>query len=137
MLAPKKTKYRKSQKGRKRNKGISSKRTTLSFGEFGLKSLETKWLTDRQIEAARRTITKFVKKSGKIWLRIFPDKPITAKSPEVPMGGGKGSVDHWVAPVKAGTILFEITGIDENNAREAFRLASHKLPVKTKFVKKT
>jgi len=136
MLAPKKTKYRKSQKGRKRTKGMSSRRTTISFGDFGLKTIETKWITDRQIEAARRVITKVIKKGGKIWLRIFPDKPVTQKSPEVPMGGGKGSVDHWVAPVKAGTIIFEITGIEENLAREAFRLAASKLPVKTKFVKK-
>jgi len=136
MLAPRKTKHRKSQKGRKRFFSKATSRTTLAFGEFGLKSLETKWITDRQIEAARKVIAKFVKKGGKMWLRIFTDKPVTKKSPEVPMGGGKGSVDHWVAPVKAGTILFEVTGIDENEAKEAFRLASSKLPVKTKFVKR-
>jgi len=137
MLAPKKTKYRKSQKGRKRTKGKASRRTYLAFGDFGLKSLETAWITDRQIEAARWTLTKFIKKGGKIWLRIFPDKPMTMRSPEVPMGGGKGAVDHWVAAVKAGTILFEITGLKEDEAKEAFRLVSHKLPVKTKFVRKT
>ncbi len=136
MLLPKKTKYQKAQKGRKRFKGKASARTEISFGEFGLKSLETKWITDRQIEAARRTISKFIKKGGKMWLRIFPDKPVTAKSPEVPMGGGKGSVDHWVAPIKKGTIIFELGGVDEDIAKEAFRLASYKLPVKTKFVKK-
>ncbi|MCX7778985.1 MAG: 50S ribosomal protein L16 [Patescibacteria group bacterium] len=136
MLAPKKTKYHKAQKGRKRKTGQASSRNYLAFGDFGLKTLETAWITDRQIEAARRAISKFIKKGGKIWLRIFPDKPITKKPPEVPMGGGKGSVDHWVAPVKAGTIIFEMTGLKEELAREAFRYASHKLPVKTKFIKK-
>lgn len=136
MLAPKKTKYHKAQKGRKRQKGQASRRNFLAFGEFGLKTLETAWITDHQLEAARRAIIKFIKKGGKLWLRIFPDKPVTKKSPEVPMGGGKGSVDHWVAPVKAGTILFELTGLKEELAKEAFRYASYKLPVKTKFVKK-
>lgn len=136
MLAPKKTKYRKAQKGRKRKKGMTAKRAQLAFGDFGLKALETSWITDKQIEAARRVIAKFVKKGGKMWLRIFPDKPVTKKSPEVPMGGGKGSVDHWVAAVKAGTILFEITGIEEKLAHQAFKLAAGKLPIKTKFVKR-
>lgn len=133
---PKKVKYRKAQKGRRRFGGIASRRVELAFGEYGLKTLETKWITARQIEAARRAITRFFKKGGKLWTRVFPDKSVTVKGSEVPMGGGKGSVDHYVAPVKAGTILFEATGIDEAVAREAMRLASHKLPVKTKFVKK-
>lgn len=136
MLAPKKTKYRKAQKGRRRQIGQSSRKLEIAFGDYGLKAMETSWITDRQIEAARRVITKFLKKGGRIWLRIFPDKPITVKSAEVPMGGGKGAVDHWVAAVKAGTIIFELTGISEEEAREAFRLVAFKLPVKTKFVKK-
>jgi large subunit ribosomal protein L16 len=136
LLMPRKVKYRKMQKGRKRFSGIASTRTTLAFGEYGLKSLETKWITARQIEAARRAILHSLKKGGQIWIRIFPDKPVTAKSPEMPMGGGKGSVDHYVAPIKAGTILFELSGVSEEAAKEALRLASHKLPVKTLFVKK-
>jgi len=123
-------------KGRGRQKGVASRKNFLAFGEFGLKSLETSWLTANQIEAARRTMAKFFKKGGKFWIRIFPDKSVTAKSPETPMGGGKGSVDHWVAPVKKGTILFEISGLKEDVVREAFRLVSYKLPVKTKFIKK-
>lgn len=136
MLSPKKTKYRKAHKGRKRRSGTSSRKLQIAFGDFGLKTLETLWITDRQIEATRKVITKFFNKGGKMWLRIFPDKPVTAKSAEVPMGGGKGAVDHWVAAVKAGTILFELTGISEEDARKAFRSAASKLPVKTKFVKK-
>lgn len=136
MLSPKKTKYRKSHKGRRRKKGKSFRKTTVAFGEYGLKAMETVWITDRQIEATRRVITKFLKKGGKLWLRIFPDKPVTAKSAEVPMGGGKGAVDYWVSPVKAGTIIFELTGVSEEIAKEAFRLANFKLPIKTKFVKK-
>lgn len=136
MLAPKKTKYRKAQKGRRRQVGKSLRKLEVSFGDFGLKALETSWITDRQIEALRKVITKFIKKGGKMWLRIFPDKPVTSKSAEVPMGGGKGAVDHWVAPVKAGTVICELTGISEDEAREAFRLASFKLPVKTKVVVK-
>jgi len=136
MLSPKRTKFRKSQKGRRRMGGTSSRKLKVSFGEYGLKVVETIWITDRQIESVRKVITKFLKKGGKMWLRIFPDKQVTAKSAEVPMGGGKGTVDHWVAPVRAGTILFELTGISESEAKEAFRLAGFKLPVKTKFVKK-
>lgn len=136
MLAPKKTKYRKSHKGRRRKIGQSSRKLEVAFGDYGLKAIETCWVTDRQIEAARRVITKFLKKGGKVWLRIFPDKPVTVKSAEVPMGGGKGTVDHWVAPVKAGTIIFELTGISEEEARKAFKLVAFKLPLKTKFVKK-
>ncbi len=134
ILMPKKVKHRKSFKGR--SKGVASQGTELSFGSFGLKSLSKKWITSRQIEAARRTIIRYLKKGGKLWIRIFPDKPVTNKGVEVPMGGGKGRVDHYVYPVKPGRIIFELDGIEENQAREAFRKASHKLPIKTKFVKR-
>lgn len=116
--------------------GASSQANTIDFGQYGLKTLENRWISARQIEAARRAMTRYVKRSGKIWIRIFPDKPVTKKGAEVPMGQGKGSVDRFVAPVKRGRILFEMDGIDEGSAREALRLASHKLPVKTAFVKK-
>jgi len=135
MLSPKKTKYKKSHKGRRRQKGLASSRTALSFGEFGLRALGTIWLTSNQLEAARKTIMHSFKRKGKLWMRIFPDKPVTMKSAETPMGSGKGAVDHYVAPVKKGTIIFEITGVDEETAREAFRLASHKIPIKTQFIK--
>ncbi|MCF7906832.1 50S ribosomal protein L16 [Patescibacteria group bacterium] len=134
MLMPKKLKYRKSHKGRGRGKRMATKGTKVSFGDFGLKSLDFRWISSRQIESARRTITHSLGKTGKVWIRIFPDKPVTAKGSEVPMGGGKGAVDHYVAIVKPGNVMFEITGVEEEKAREAFRLASHKLPVKTKFV---
>lgn len=133
MLLPKKVKYRKMMKGRIR--GTAGQKISLSFGEFGLKSLDSCWVTSRQIEAARRAIMHFLKRGGKLWIRIFPDKPITTKGAEVPMGGGKGSVDHYVAAVKKGMILFELTGITEEQAKEALRLASHKLPVHTLFIK--
>ncbi len=136
MLEPKKPKHRKMFKGRRRKKGLSKGGVTLNFGDYGLKSLGTSWITARQIESARRTITHHFKKGGKVWTRIFPHKPVTAKSSETPMGSGKGATDHWVFPVKPGRILFEVTGIPEELAREAFRLASHKLPIKTAFVKK-
>lgn len=136
MLEPKKPKYRKVFKGKRRNKGITKGGASLSFGDYGLKSLEAAWITARQIESARRTITHCFKKGGKVWIRIFPHKPVTAKSSEVPMGGGKGATDHWVAVVRPGKILFEVTGVSEELARQAFRLASCKLPVKTTFVKK-
>ncbi len=132
MLSPRKTKHKKMQKGRV--KGIATRKLMVSFGSFGLKSMEGKWVTSRQIEASRRTITHFLQKGGRVWIRIFPDKPITVKGSEVGMGGGKGAVDHYVAVVKPGMILFEIDGVSEKIAREAFRLASHKLPVKTKFI---
>lgn len=132
MLAPKKTKHRKWFTGE--SKGKASSGAVLSFGKWGLKSLEAKWITARQIEAARRAMTHYLKRGGKIWIRIFPDKPITAKSAEVPMGGGKGAVDYYVAVVKAGTIIFEIDSVTDEQAREALRLASHKLPVKTRIV---
>ena len=134
MLAPKKVKHRKWFRGR--SKGQASSGAILSFGKWGLKSLEAKWITARQIEAARRAMTRYLKRGGKIWIRIFPDKPITSKSAEVPMGGGKGAVDHYVAVVKAGTVMFEIDGISEDQAKEALRLAGHKLAVKTKIVTK-
>ena len=133
MLLPKKVKHRKHQKGRGRNKRIASDKVFVNFGAYGLKALTGSWVTARQIESARRTITHFLKKGGKLWIRIFPDKPRTAKG-EVRMGGGKGAVDHYVAVVKPGTIIFELDGVSEDMAREAFRLASHKLPIKTKFV---
>lgn len=134
MLTPRKVKHRKHQKGTV--KGVSKGAQTVAYGQFGLKTLENRWLTARQIEAARRAMTRFVQRSGKIWIRVFPDKPITAKGQEVPMGKGKGSVDHFVVALKRGRVIFEIDGIEESVAREALRLASHKLPVKTKFVKR-
>jgi len=109
---------------------------TVAFGSFGLKAVEERWITSAQIEAARRAMTKFVEKSGKIWIRIFPDKPVTKKGTEVPMGGGKGAPDHYVAPVRPGRILFEMDGVSEQIAQEAFRRATHKLPLKTRFVKR-
>lgn len=134
MLQPKKVKHRKWQKGVAR--GVETRGTNLAFGAYGLKSLEARWITARQIEAARRAITRYIERGGKVWIRVFPDKPITKKPPEVTLGGGKGSVDHYVAAVRPGRILFEMDGVAENVAKEALRLASHKLPVKTAFVKK-
>lgn len=131
---PRKVKHRKHQKGSVR--GVSKGAHTIDFGQYGLKAMESRWVTARQIEAARRAMTRFVKRSGKIWIRIFPDKPVTQKGAEVPMGKGKGSVDHFVAVVRRGRVLFEMDGIDEATAKEALRLASHKLPMKTQFVKK-
>lgn len=137
MFFPKKVKHRKWQKGRGRNGGrIATTKTAVSFGDFGLKSLEESWITARQIEAARRAITRYIKRGGKIWIRVFPDKPITFHGNENTMGGGKGAVDHYVTVVKPGTVLLEMGGVDEQTAKEAFRLAGHKLCVKTKFVKK-
>lgn len=132
MLQPKKVKHRKWQKGR--TKGYETRGTELSFGAWGLKSLEAHWITSRQIEAARRAMTHYIQRGGKIWIRIFPDKPVTKKPPEVTLGGGKGSVDHYVAAIKPGRILFEIDGVSPAMAAEALRLAGHKLPVKTKIV---
>ncbi len=136
MLIPKKVKYRKMFKGRRRGLGKACRKVNISFGSFGLKAEEYGWVTSRQIEAARRAITKFLKKGGKVWIRIFPDKPVTTKGSEVPMGGGKGSVDHYVAVVKPGVILFEMDGVSSETACEAMRLAGHKLPIKTSFVTK-
>jgi large subunit ribosomal protein L16 len=134
LLIPRKLKHRKWQKGRSRGK--ITRGTTLEFGSFGLKSLGKHWITSRQIEAARRAIIRYFKKGGKLWIRIFPDKPVTKKGTEVPMGGGKGRVDHYVFSIKPGRIIFEIAGVDEKVAKEALRKAADKLPVKTKFVKK-
>lgn len=132
MLSPNKIKHRKWQKGR--TKGLAYRGIGVSFGSYGLKTLEEKWITSRQIEASRRVIIRYLKKGGKLWIRIFPNKPITTKGNEIPMGGGKGSVDHYVVPVKPGRMLFELEGITEEKAREAFKKASVKLPVKTKFI---
>lgn len=134
MLQPKKVKHRKWQKGSSRGK--ETRGTELAFGSYGLKSLETRWVTARQIEAARRAMTHYIQRGGKIWIRIFPDKPITKKPPEVTLGGGKGSVDHYVVAVKPGRILFEMDGVSVEAAQEAMRLAAHKLPVKTMFIRK-
>jgi large subunit ribosomal protein L16 len=131
---PKKVKHRKWHKGKSR--GIETRATEINFGSFGLKCMSTKWITARQIEAARRVIIRYLKKGGKLWIRIFPDKPVTFKGNEVPMGGGKGGVDHYVYPIKPGRIIFELDGIKEEMAREAFKIAGGKLPIKTKFVTK-
>lgn len=132
MLQPKKVKYRKQQKGTL--KGMATAGCKLSYGSYGLQALEPGWLTDRQIEAARIAITRSVKRGGKIWIRIFPDKPVTVKPAETRMGKGKGAPDHWVAVVKPGRILYELEGVDEDLAKEAMRIASHKLPFKTRFI---
>lgn len=131
---PKKTKWRKDHK--RRRGGKASRYLNVSFGSYGLKSLSASWVTARQIEAARRVMTKYVKRGGKIWIRIFPDKPVTKKGGEIPMGGGKGAVDHYVAIVKPGMVMFEMEGIDEKTAKKAMELAAYKLPVKCKFVTK-
>jgi len=136
MLAPKKVKHRKWHKGRNRDRAVATRGTEISFGSFGMKSESSAWITSRQIEAARRTMTNFTKREGKIWIRIFPDKPITKKPPEVGMGKGKGSVDHYVCPVVPGHILFEMDGLKEESAKEAIRRAGYKLPVKIRFVKR-
>jgi large subunit ribosomal protein L16 len=134
MLIPRKVKHRKWRKGR--SKGIETRATELTFGSFGLKSLDSHWISSRQLEAARRAIIRYLKKGGKLWIRIFPQKPVTRKGTEVPMGGGKGSVEFYVFPIRPGRIIFELEGIKEEQAREAFKKASAKLPVKTKFIKK-
>ncbi len=131
MLMPKRVKYRKQMRGRM--KGKAGRGTKVVFGEYGLQALEPGWVTARQIEAARRALVRYMRRRGKVWIRIFPDKPVTKKPAETRMGKGKGAVDHWVAVVKPGRILFELSGLDEKGAREATRLAAHKLSVKTKF----
>nr|QCI05351.1 ribosomal protein L16 [Compsothamnion thuyoides] len=133
MLSPKKTKFRKQHRGRM--KGVASKGNTIAFGEYALQTIEPVWLTSRQIEATRRTITRHVKRGGKLWIRVFPDKPVTARPAETRMGSGKGAPEYWVAVIKPGHILFEISGVPENIAKKAMELASYKLPVKTKFIK--
>ena len=132
MLMPKRVKYRKAQRGRMR--GRATRGNELAFGDYGLQALEPSWVTARQIEAARRAVVHFVKRGGKVWIRIFPDKPVTKKAAETRMGGGKGAVSHWVAVVKPGRVLLEIGGVSESMAREAFRLAGNKLPIRTQFV---
>ena len=134
MLLPKKTKFRKYQRGRRR--GYSKGQTTVQFGDYGLKSLETGWVTNRQIEAARIAMTRKIKRGGKVWINVFPDKPVTQKPAETRMGSGKGSPEHWVAVVKPGRVMFELAGVPEPLAREAIRLAGHKLPLRTKFVQR-
>jgi large subunit ribosomal protein L16 len=134
MLAPRKTKYRKSHKGKRGGKASSA--LNVNFGSFGLKAVEACWLTARQIEAARRVMTRYTKKGGRIWIRIFPDKPVTKKGGEIPMGKGKGSFDHYVVRVKPGIVMFEMEGIPEDRAKEAMTLAAHKLPIKCKLVVK-
>ena len=132
MLMPKRVKYRKQQRGR--NKGLSYRGSTMAYGEYGLMALEGTWITSRQIEAARRAITGYIRRGGKVWIRIFPDKPVTQKPAETRMGGGKGAVDHWVAVVKPGRIMFEMAGVREELALEALRRAAQKMPIKCKVV---
>ncbi|GAA0434383.1 50S ribosomal protein L16 [Lentibacillus halophilus] len=134
MLMPKRVKHRKQHRGRM--KGQAKGGTTVAFGEYGLQAVEPSWITSRQIEAARIAMTRYMKRGGKVWIKIFPDKPYTSKPLEVRMGSGKGAPEGWVAVVKPGKIMFEIAGVPEEVAREALRLASHKLPIKTKFVKR-
>lgn len=134
ILMPKKAKHRKWQKGRSR--GVENRGTELTFGSYGLKSLETRWISARQIEAARRAILRYLKKGGKLWVRIFPDKPISRKGVEVPMGGGKGSVEFYAFPIRPGRMIFELEGVKEEIAREALKMATDKLPIKTKFIKR-
>lgn len=135
MLMPKRVKYRKQQRGRRRGKAYRG--SEIGFGEYGIKALEPAWLTNKQIEAARVAVTRHIKRGGKVWIRIFPDKPVTVKPAETRMGKGKGAPDHWVAVVKPGRILFELEGVTQQLAREALNLASAKLPIKTKFVTRT
>ena len=134
MLLPKKMKYRKWHKRRTKGDRVASQKTDLAFGSFGLKAMTESWVTARQIEAARRAMTRYVKRGGQVWIRIFPDHPVTSHGAESPMGKGKGGVDYYMTPVRVGTVLFEMDGIPETEAREAMRLASYKLPLKTKFV---
>ncbi len=134
MLQPRRGKYRNKHRGRR--KGISVAGSTVNFGDYGLKAIEPAWLTSRQIEAARRVITRYARRGGKLWIRVFPDKSVTARAAETRMGSGKGAVDHWVAVVKPGRIIFEMAGVPEDVAQEALRLASAKLPIATKVVSK-
>lgn len=132
MLSPRKTKFRKQHRGRMRGK--ATRGNTISFGEFGLQATEPSWITSRQIEAGRRAMTRYIRRGGKIWIRIFPDKPVTMRPAETRMGSGKGAPEYWVAVVKPGRIMYEIAGVPEATAREAMRLASFKMPIKTKFI---
>jgi large subunit ribosomal protein L16 len=134
VLLPRKTKYRKQQRGRRR--GQSKGQTTVQFGDYGIKALENGWVTNRQIEAARIAMTRKIKRGGKVWINVFPDKPVSQKPAETRMGSGKGAPEHWVAVIKPGRVMFELAGVGEPLAKEALRLAGQKLPVKTKFVKR-
>ncbi len=134
MLLPRKTKYRKQQRGRRR--GYAKGQTTVQFGDFGIKALDNGWVTNRQIEAARIAMTRKIKRGGKVWINVFPDKPVSQKPAETRMGSGKGAPEHWVAVIKPGRVMFELAGVPEPLAKEALRLAGQKLPVKTKFVKR-
>lgn len=134
MLLPKKVKHRKWHKGRARNKRVATTKTTIAFGDYGLKATTGAWITSRQIEAARRAMTRAIKRGGKIWIRIFPDKPITMKGSEMPMGKGKGAVDHYVVVVRPGTVMFEMGGVEKELAMHALTLAAHKLPVTTRIL---
>jgi large subunit ribosomal protein L16 len=134
MLLPRKTKFRKQQRGRRR--GYAKGQTTVQFGDYGIKSLDNGWVTNRQIEAARIAMTRKIKRGGKVWINVFPDKPVSQKPAETRMGSGKGAPEHWVAVIKPGRVMFELSGVPEPLAKEALRLAAQKLPVKTKFVKR-
>jgi large subunit ribosomal protein L16 len=136
MLLPKKVKHRKWHKGRRRNQGVATRLTTVAFGSYGWRAETYGWLSSRQIEAARRVLTRYVKRGGKIWIRVFPDRPVTKKGSEVPMGGGKGSPEYYVCTVKPGTVLFEMDGITEASAKEALEAAGYKLPLKGRFVRR-
>lgn len=136
MLIPKKVKHRKWHKGRSRSRKVETRGLDISYGSFGLKAMGSAWITSNQIEAARKAMTNLLKREGRLWIRIFPDKPVTARPPELTMGGGKGSVDRYVFPVRPGRIIFELDGISEEKARQAFRVAGFKLPFKTKVVVK-
>ena len=134
MLMPKRVKHRKTQRGKRRGKAKGGFK--INFGDYALQALEAGWITNRQIEASRIAITRYIKRGGKVWINIFPDKPVTEKPAETRMGSGKGSPEHWVAVVKPGRIMFELSGVNEETAREAIRLAQHKLPIRTKFIKR-
>ena len=136
MLLPKKVKHRKWHKLRRRNKGVATRINTVDFGSYGLARMSHSWVSSRQIEAARRVLTRYIRRSGRMWIRIFPDRPVTKKGSEVPMGGGKGAPDHYVVTVKPGTVMFELDGVPEEIAKEALLLAAYKLPLKARFVKK-
>ncbi|BAY83441.1 50S ribosomal protein L16 [Calothrix parasitica NIES-267] len=135
MLSPKRTKFRKQHRGRMR--GLATRGCNINFGDFALQAQEPSWITSRQIEASRRAMTRYVRRGGKIWIRVFPDKPVTMRPAETRMGSGKGNPEYWVAVVKPGRVMFEIAGVAEETAREAMRLASHKLPIKTKFISRS
>lgn len=136
MLLPRKVKHRKWHKPTRRNLGVATRLTTVAFGSFGLKAMEHAWISSRQLEAARRVLTRYVKRGGQIWIRVFPDRPVTKKGNELPMGGGKGAPEYFVCTVKPGTVMFEMEGISEAIAREALLLSAYKLPMKAKFVKR-